>query len=104
MLFALGLSTSRTLRAEKISQLISTHTRRNEAIVKVTFAPENGEEKEFSVARKIKNPRKATILSITLTTKSLRSQMFTQFWKIQHHPQQLQRHHAKRRYVYHKLL
>ena len=43
VLFALGLSTSRTLRAEKISQLISTHTRRNEAIVKVTFAPEAGE-------------------------------------------------------------
>ena len=54
ILFALGLSTSRTLRAEKISQLISTHTRRNEAIVKVTFAPEDAEEKEFSVARKIK--------------------------------------------------
>ena len=54
VLFALGLSTSRTLRAEKISQLISTHTRRNEAIVKVTFAPEDGDEKEFSVARKIK--------------------------------------------------
>lgn len=54
VLFALGLSTSRTLRAEKISQLISTHTRRNEAIVKVTFSPENGEEKEFTVARKIK--------------------------------------------------
>ena len=54
VLFALGLSTSRTLRAEKISQLISTHTRRNEAIVKVTFAPEEAEEKEFSVARKIK--------------------------------------------------
>src|SRR5574344_260128 len=54
VLFALGLSTSRTLRAEKISQLISTHTRRNEAIVKVTFEAENAEEKEFSVARKIK--------------------------------------------------
>ncbi len=54
VLFALGLSTSRTLRAEKISQLISTHTRRNEAIVKVTFAPEQGDEKEFTVARKIK--------------------------------------------------
>lgn len=33
VLFALGLSSSRTLRAEKISQLISTHTRRNEAFV-----------------------------------------------------------------------
>lgn len=54
VLFALGLSTSRTLRAEKISQLISTHTRRNEAIVKVTFTPEEGGEQEFSVARKIK--------------------------------------------------
>ena len=54
VLFALGLSTSRTLRAEKISQLISTHNRRNEAIVKVTFAPEDGDEQEFSVARKIK--------------------------------------------------
>ncbi len=54
VLFALGLSTSRTLRAEKISQLISTHTRRNEAIVKVTFAPDGADEKEFSVARKIK--------------------------------------------------
>ncbi len=54
ILFALGLSTSRTLRAEKIYQLISTHTRRNEAYVKVTFASENPEEKEFSVARRIK--------------------------------------------------
>ena len=44
ILFALGLSTSRTLRAEKIYQLISTHTRRNEAYVKVTFASENPEE------------------------------------------------------------
>lgn len=54
ILFALGLSTSRTLRAEKIYQLISTHTRRNEAYVKVTFASENPEEKEFTVARRIK--------------------------------------------------
>lgn len=54
ILFALGLSTSRTLRAEKIYQLISTHTRRNEAFVKVTFAPENGEETEFTVGRRIR--------------------------------------------------
>lgn len=57
ILFALGLSTSRTLRAEKIYQLISTHTRRNEAYVKVTFAPEetdNTDEKEFTVARRIR--------------------------------------------------
>lgn len=53
VLFALGLSTSRTLRAEKLSDFISTYTKRNEAIVKVTFADgENGEE--FSVTRKIK--------------------------------------------------
>lgn len=56
ILFALGLSTSRTLRAEKLFHLISTHTKRNEAVVKVTFG-ETGEEhngQDFTVARKIK--------------------------------------------------
>ncbi len=53
ILFALGLSTSRTLRAEKLFHLISTHTKRNEAIVKVTFSEiEDGDD--FSVTRKIK--------------------------------------------------
>lgn len=56
ILFALGLSTSRTLRAEKLFHLISTHTKRNEAVVKVTFG-ETGEEHQghdFTVTRKIK--------------------------------------------------
>ena len=56
ILFALGLSTSRTLRAEKLFHLISTHTKRNEAVVKVTFG-ETGEENgghDFTVSRKIK--------------------------------------------------
>lgn len=56
ILFALGLSTSRTLRAEKLFHLISTHTKRNEALVKVTFG-DTGEElggQDFTVARKIK--------------------------------------------------
>lgn len=56
ILFALGLSTSRTLRAEKLFHLISTHTKRNEALVKVTFG-ETGDEygnQDFTVARKIK--------------------------------------------------
>ena len=52
ILFALGLSTSRTLRAEKISQLISTYNKRNEAFVKVTFG--ETEEGDFSVARRIR--------------------------------------------------
>ena len=53
ILFALGLSTSRTLRAEKLFHLISTHTKRNEALVKVTFSEtEDGED--FTVSRKIK--------------------------------------------------
>src|SRR5574344_275192 len=53
ILFALGLSTSRTLRAEKLFNFISTHTKRNEAVVKVTFSEkENGED--ITVARKIK--------------------------------------------------
>lgn len=54
ILFALGLSTSRTLRAEKLFHLISTHTKRNEAFVKVTFAPENQEEESIIIGRKIK--------------------------------------------------
>ncbi len=56
ILFALGLSTSRTLRAEKLFHLISTHTKRNEAVVKVTFG-ETGKEhdnQDFTVTRKIK--------------------------------------------------
>ena len=56
ILFALGLSTSRTLRAEKLFHLISTYNKRNEAYVKVTFAEtgENNGEGEFSVARRIR--------------------------------------------------
>ena len=54
VLFALGLSSSRTLRAEKISQLISTHTRRNEAFVKVTFQTDDPENKDLTVGRRIK--------------------------------------------------
>lgn len=56
ILFALGLSTSRTLRAEKLFHLISTHTKRNEAIVKVTFGETKDENhgSDFTVARKIK--------------------------------------------------
>lgn len=56
ILFALGLSTSRTLRAEKLFHLISTHTKRNEAVVKVTFGEVKDENvgAEFTVTRKIK--------------------------------------------------
>lgn len=56
ILFALGLSTSRTLRAEKLFHLISTHTKRNEAVVKVTFGEAKDENvgAEFTVTRKIK--------------------------------------------------
>lgn len=53
ILFALGLSTSRTLRAEKLFHFISTHTKRNEATVKVTFG-DTEEGGDFTVARKIK--------------------------------------------------
>lgn len=53
ILFALGLSTSRTLRAEKLFHLISTYTKKNEATVKVTFS-ETEDGVDFTVARKIK--------------------------------------------------
>ncbi len=54
ILFALGLSTSRTLRAEKLFHLISTHTKRNEAFVRVTFAPDTPEEEGIIVGRRIR--------------------------------------------------
>src|SRR5574344_2218571 len=53
ILFALGLSTSRTLRAEKLFHLISTYTKKNEALVKVTFS-ETQDGEDFTIERKIK--------------------------------------------------
>lgn len=52
VLFALGLSTSRALRAEKLFHLISTYTKRNEAFVRVTFEKDDGED--LVIARRIK--------------------------------------------------
>ena len=54
ILFALGLASARNLRTEQLSDFISTHTKRNEAFVKVVFEPENGEEEPISVGRKIR--------------------------------------------------
>lgn len=54
ILFALGLASARNLRTEQLSDFISTHTKKNEAFVKVVFEPENGEEEPISVARKIR--------------------------------------------------
>lgn len=53
VLFALGLQQARSLRAEKIEDLVSIYTKRNDAYVKVIFGDcENGSE--LSVARRIK--------------------------------------------------
>lgn len=53
ILFALGLTTARTLRSEQgVADLITNHNKRNEASVKVTFAQDN--DTEFSVKRYIK--------------------------------------------------
>ena len=52
ILFALGLSTSRTLRSEKLFDFISNLTKRNEAVVKVTLS--DSKDGDFSVTRKIK--------------------------------------------------
>lgn len=54
ILFALGLASVRNLRMEQLSDFISTHTKKNEAYVKVVFEPENNEEENLSVARKIR--------------------------------------------------
>ncbi|MBR1616771.1 AAA family ATPase, partial [bacterium] len=52
ILFALGLTSARTLRSEQgVADLITNHNKRNEASVKVTFAQD---EHEFSIKRYIK--------------------------------------------------
>ncbi len=54
ILFALGLSTSRSLRAEKLFHLISTYTKKNEAYVRVSFAPDSSSDETIDVARRIR--------------------------------------------------
>ncbi len=54
ILFALGLASARNLRTEQLSDFISTHTKKNEAYVKVVFEPETQDEEPISVARKIR--------------------------------------------------
>ncbi len=54
ILFALGLASARNLRTEQLSDFISTHTKKNEAFVKVVFESENSEEQPITVARKIR--------------------------------------------------
>ncbi len=55
ILFALGLTSARTLRSEQgVADLITTHNKRNEASVKVTFVSDNEENSEFSIKRYIK--------------------------------------------------
>lgn len=54
VLFALGLTSARNLRTEQLSDFISTHNKKNEAFVKVVFEPENKDEEQISVARKIR--------------------------------------------------
>ncbi len=62
ILFALGLATTRNLRAEKIAHLISTYTNRNDAIVKVTFSGTD-DGVDFSVARRLKKASNGQYLS-----------------------------------------
>ena len=63
VLFALGLSGTRALRAENVSHLISTFNKRNEAYVKVTFS-EVGDYGDFSVARRIRKASNGTFSSV----------------------------------------
>lgn len=69
VLFALGLSTSRTLRAEKLFHLINTHNKRNDASVKVYFAKNDGSE-PFSVTRKIKKSSNGYVSTYSLNDKT----------------------------------
>lgn len=57
ILFALGLSSARTLRSEQgVVDLITNHNKRGEASVKVTFSDDKSEN-EFSIKRYIKKSK-----------------------------------------------
>ncbi len=68
VLFALGLSSSRGLRAEKLHHLISTHNKRNEASVKVTFSDEDNPT-ALTVQRRIRKAPSGFISSYSLNGK-----------------------------------
>lgn len=53
VLFALGLANAGELRAENLSNFISTYTKRNDAMVKVTFGDVEGAH-DLSIARRIR--------------------------------------------------
>src|SRR5437868_9097089 len=52
LLFALGLSTTRTMRAERLPDLLNNLSGRNDACVRVKFATDDGGELE--VARRLR--------------------------------------------------
>jgi chromosome segregation protein len=54
MLFVLGLSSSRTLRAEKLTDLINNSTQKREASVRITFIDDENGGEEFTIKRRIK--------------------------------------------------
>lgn len=54
ILFALGLSTSRTMRAEKLTDLINNNNQRREASVTISFTDDDNDNAEFEIRRKIK--------------------------------------------------
>ena len=53
VLFALGLANAGELRAENLSHFISTYTKRNDAMVKVTFGDVEGGQ-DLTIARRIR--------------------------------------------------
>lgn len=55
LLFALGLSSTRTMRAERLPDLLNNLSGRNEARVRVKFATEEGEELEVTRRIKVKD-------------------------------------------------
>lgn len=69
VLFALGLSSSRTLRAERISHLINNHNKRNDATVKISFSV-NDTINSLSVTRKIKKSGQNYISSYYMDDKA----------------------------------
>ncbi|MDD3594551.1 MAG: chromosome segregation protein SMC [Candidatus Gastranaerophilales bacterium] len=69
VLFCLGLSSSRSLRAKTLYDFISTHNNRNDASVRITFGDEK-DEKLLTVERNIKKTSSGFISTYYLDGKS----------------------------------
>lgn len=75
VLFALGLANASEMRAENLSEFISTYTKRNDALVKVTFGDTEGNQ-DLSIARRIKKSTQGYVSTYYIRAEMTRCDQF----------------------------